>query len=511
MSTRMAHEEQPMREPSVLALPKVATGIEGLDTVLHGGLPAGRTTLIWGGPGCGKTVFGLEFLYRGALAGEPGILVAFEERVPMLRQNALTLGWDLTSLERLEKLLLIEGAADPSVVLAGDFDLRALLAIIGGQAQRLGARRLVLDAVDALTSLLQQPERERIELYALHHWLLEQQMTAVMTMKMSEYSAPLRRYAFLDYITDCVIQLDQRSAAQRNTRRLQVTKYRGSDFHRNEHPYVIAEGGIHFLPISSVGLVQEPLGEIVSSGNRRLDTLLGGGYKRGACLLVPGAAGTGKTILASTMAQTAAARGDKVLFLSFEESEAAILANMLSPGIDLRPAVQESLLRFHTAMPEAMGAEEHLFRVLRIMAAFQPQLVVVDALSSSLRMGSEQAAFEYAFRLLTSCKEQGITCLFTSQLNSVEEESAIGAASISSLVDTLVLLAFAERSSRLRRTLLVKKARGMAHSLQYHEFRITGQGIEILTAYDDLGAEPERPSMSSAPPEPQARQDRKPE
>jgi circadian clock protein KaiC len=487
---------------SAVALPKVETHIEGLDTVLHGGLPAGRTTLIWGGPGCGKTLLALECLYRGALAGEPGILVAFEEPVAMVRQNALTLGWDMAPLEAAGKFFLLDGAPDPAGIFSGDFNLQGLLAIIGGQARRLGARRLVLDAVDALTSLLPDSRRERAELSALHLWVRDQQLTTILTMKAAQNSAILARYAFLDYLVDCVIHLDQRSTQQVSTRRLQVLKYRGSGFLRNEYPYIIAEDGLHLLPISSVALVQRSLGETVSSGNGALDALLGGGYRRGTCLLIPGAPGTGKTTLASMVAQAAAARGERVLFLSFEESAEAIVANMLSPSIDLRPALQAGTLRFLSAMPEAMGAEEHLFHVLRTMEAFLPQLVVVDALSSSVRMGSEQAAFDYALRLLTACKERGITCLFTSQLVRGEQEAAVaglGGANLASLVDTLVLLRFVERHGTLHRTLLVWKSRGMAHSPDCHAFRITDDGIEVVGLYDCDRSEPPGNASATSP------------
>ena len=228
-----------------VALPKVATHVDGLDVVLHGGLPAGRTTLLSGGPGCGKSLLALEFLYRGALAGEPGILVLFEEGATAVRRNALTLGWDLVSLEHAGTLWLLEGSLDPAVVLAGDFDLQGLLAVLGGQAARLGARRVVLDGVDVLTRILADPQRERSELYGLHRWLLDRGLTAILTMKETPEHGPLPSYAFLDFMADCVIKLDQRFAAQINTRRLQVLKYRGSGFGRNEYPYVIMDDGVH--------------------------------------------------------------------------------------------------------------------------------------------------------------------------------------------------------------------------------------------------------------------------
>lgn len=463
--------------------PKLATRIDGLDEILQGGIPVGGTTLVWGGPGCGKSVLGLEFLYRAALAGNPGILVVFEERPEAVRQHALTLGWDVTPLERAGKLCLLEGAVDPAAILAGDFDLQGLLSIIGARAESLGAQRIVIDAVDALTRLYRDPWREQTEIYTLQRFLIDHGMTTILTMKVLQYQNPLPGYEFLDFMADCVIKLDQRSSNQINTRRLQVIKYRGSSFGRNEYPYIIADDGIHLLPMSSVVLTRQASEEVISSGSTRLDAMLGSGYKRGSSLLIPGAPGTGKTTVASTFAEAACARSEKTLFLAFEESEEAVVANMLSPGIDLRPGLQAGTLHFLTAMPEAMGAEEHLFIALREIAAFQPRLVIVDALSSVLRMGTEQAAFDYAIRLLLACKERGITCLFTNQLFRAEEETAFAGNGISSLIDTVILLRFAESSGMLHRTLLIRKVRGAAHSVQCHEFCITDRGLEVLGLY----------------------------
>ena len=478
---RRTQDDEPVASPAV-ALPKVPTGIDGLDRVLKGGLPVGRTTLVWGGPGCGKSILGLEFLYHGARRGEAGILVAFEEPAAAVRQNALTLGWDLAALEQAGKLFVLDGTPDPAAVLTGDFNLKGLLAILSGQVQALQARRVVLDASDMLTGIFSDPRQERAQFYMLHRWLLEQRLTTILTLKASQAQEPLPGYAFLDFMADCVLRLDQRNTRQLSTRRLQVIKYRGSSFESNEYPFIIAEDGIHLLPISSLALVPDPLGEVVSTGMPMLDTILGGGYWRGSCFLIPGVSGSGKTTLASTFVQAACARGEKVLFLAFEESPQAIIANMLSPGIDLRPAYADGSLRFLTAPPEAMGTEEHLFRALRTIHAFRPQMVVVDALSASLRMGDEQAAYEYAVRLLNICKAGGITCVVTSQLAREADEYALGTARLSSLVDALILLGFSERGRTLYRTLLVQKARGVAHSHQYHEFQITSRGLSITGA-----------------------------
>lgn len=469
-----------MTPPVAVALPKVATRIDGLDAVLHGGLPAGRTTLIWGGPGSGKSVLSLEFLYRGALAGEPGIFVGFEEPAAAVHQNALTLGWELSSLEAAGRLAVLDGTLDPDLILSGDFNLTALLAILDGEARRLGARRVVLDALDVLLRLYQDPARARAELYGLFRWLGARQLTALVTMKADESDRASPGYAFLDFLADCVLRLDRRSLAQVSTRRLQVLKYRGSSFESNEYPYIIADDGLHLLPISSVALVQQPLGDLFSSGHEALDVLLGGGYRRGSCLLITGASGTGKTILASTLAGAAAARGEPVLFISFEESEEVAISNMLGPGVDLRPARQAGRLRFLTQMPEAMGGEEHLFRALRALEADPPALVVVDALASARRMGSPQAAFEYVIRLLTMCKARGITCVFTNEGPHFAWDGGPGDPSLASMADALIALRFATDGGTVHRLLHVVKARRQAHSPAVHVFRLTDQGLALL-------------------------------
>lgn len=463
-----------------MRLPKVATHIAGLDGVLQGGLPAGRTTLISGGPGTGKTVLGLEFLYRGAVAGEPGIFVAFEERAEAVRQNARALGWDLAPLEQAGQLALIEARLDPKVILAGDFNLQGLLAIMGGQATAISAKRIVVDAVDVLLRLFDDPARERTELYALHDWLVDREMTAILTAKTASDRETRSRYAFLDYMAGCVIHLNQRVTGQISPRRLRVIKYRGSDFGRNEYPYVITEAGLSLIPMTGVHLRHQPLGPKMSTGHPQLDGLLDGGYRRTSCTLITGASGTGKTTLACTFVRAACARGEKVLYINFEESEAAMVSGMLSPGIDLRPALEAGTLQVLTAMPEAMGAEEHLLRAFNALAAFQPDHVIVDAISAGRRMGSERAAFEYVVRLVNACKEQGITCFLANQAAGFRQVQEISGIGISSVVDTAIVLRYHEAGDRMNRSLLIMKSRGSNHSNQSHPFHITDQGVDTL-------------------------------
>jgi len=468
------------KQKTIEKLAKAPSYISGFDEILYGGLPAGRATLIEGGPGTGKRIVGLEFLYRGALADEAGIFVAFEERASAVRRNARTLGWDIESLEKAGKLAIIEARMDPEAVVSGDFNMKALLAIIEGQSKAIGAKLIVFDALDVLLRLFDNPNRERSEMYSLHEWLLDHEITAILTVKAAEGNSIFGRYEFLEFMADCVIRLLQRPGEWVSTRELQVIKYRGSDFGRNAYPFVIQPGGISVIPISEFGLQHQALGPHVSSGSTRLDAVLGGGYRKGSSILIAGSSGTGKTTLVNTFVKAACDRGERVLYLGFEESEDAMVATMLSPGIDLRPVIKKGLLKVVTAMPEAYGTEKHLIRAFDVINEFKPDHVIVDAISSFERMGSDRAAFEFAMRLVNRCKDKGITLIMTNQsTGGTDDRVAISGLGISSTIDALLWLRFIEVADSLKRRLLVIKSRGSKHSNQYHDFRITDPGIEF--------------------------------
>jgi circadian clock protein KaiC len=461
-------------------IPKVPTQVAGLDEVLEGGLPRGRTTLVSGGPGSGKTVLGLEFLCRGALAGEPGVFVAFEERAEAVRTNAMSMGWDLAALEKAGKVAVVEARLDGEEVLAGDFNIQGMLAIVEGHAKRIGAKRVVMDALDVLMRVYGDAQRERNELYRLHDWLVDRKLTGILSVKAQSEGNMAHRYEYLDFMADCVIRLDHRVMGQVATRRLRVIKYRGSGFGTNEYPYVIGDHGIVLFPLTKAELTHQPLGKKVSSGLGGLDVMLDGGYRSAACILIAGTSGTGKTTLASAFAQAACRRGEKVLYLSFEESQEALLSGMISAGIDLRPALRERKLLVQTALPEAVGSDYHLVRALEAMDSFKPDHLIVDAISACVRMGSEQAAFDYLMRLVAAVKERGITCILTNQivglLGDGEELSGIG---FSSVVDAVIHLRFVDAGQEIGRQILIIKSRGSGHSNRRESFYITNEGIEF--------------------------------
>jgi len=459
------------------AIPKTPTGIQGLDQILKGGVPTGRTTLICGGPGSGKTILALEFLYHGASNGEPGVFLGFEEDADAIRRNAAAMDRDLELLERAGKLIVCVPRVAPTAVLSGEFDLKGLLAIVDGQARAIGAKRIVVDSLDVLLRVFDNARRERNELVALNDWLLERGFTSVLTLKDEQIAA---RYDFLEYLADCVVRLDRRVQGQVTTRRLRVAKCRGSGFASNEYPYVIEERGVLLLPITRMILAPPSAEALLPSGNTVIDELLGGGYRSGSSILISGRTGAGKTTLAMTFVRSATQRGERVLYISFEEAERNITYGASNVGIDLQPATQSGKFLVHAVLPESMGAEEHLSEALKLIDRHQPAHVFVDSISACTRMGSEQAAFDYVMRMICACKEHGRTIFLINQLTGASHETITGMG-VSSLIDTVIQLDLREdgTDSLLTRTFLVAKSRGVHHSLRRHRFCITDSGIRL--------------------------------
>ena len=453
---------------------KIATRIEGLDEILHGGLPAGRVTLINGGPGSGKSMLGLEFLYRGALSGEPGIFLSFEESAENIRQNVSSFGWDLSSLEKDGKLFLMEGQLDAGIILSGVFNLKGLLAIVEGKAGKMGAERIVIDALDVLMRVFKDSHQQEQQIFELHKWLNEQGKTAVLTTKNLKKTGESSPYDYLDYLADCVIRLDQRVKDQVNTKRLQVVKYRGSSYGANEYPFLIADNGIFFNPVSDVALQYEAPSQRISSGDSFLDEISGGGYLRNTCILISGETGTGKTSLAATFARSACENGEKALYINYEESRESMVAGMRHMGIDLQPAIRNGSLRFLSTMPESMGIEEHLYHAITAIRQFHPDHMVIDAISACERIAGQRAAFDFIMRLTHFCKKRGMTVILINQAKNVNAISGIG---ISSIIDTIITLRYKDVGNETKRILQIKKSRGSKHSNSHYNYLLTDQGI----------------------------------
>ncbi len=467
----------------IARLPKCLTGIQGLDEITGGGLPRGRPTLVCGAAGCGKTLFGAEFLVRGAAQfGEPGVFMSFEETDAELKANVASLGFDLAGLVRRKQILLEHVYIERSEIQeTGEYDLEGLFVRLNLAINAIGAKRVVLDTLEALFAGLPNEAILRAELRRLFRWLKDKGVTAVITAERGHDQ--LTRHGLEEYVSDCVVLLDHRVNDQIATRHLRVVKYRGAMHGTNEFPFLIGEDGLSVLPITSLGLDHQVSNERVSTGILRLDAMLGGrGFYRGSSILLTGTPGTGKTSVAAHFAQAAAQRGDRVLFFSFEESPHQIIRNMQSIGLRLQPLVKRGLLRFHAARPTLCGLEMHLATMFKEIATFEPAVVIVDPITSLLAAGTDSETKGMVTRLIDFLKGSHVTSFFTSltQGGHALQQSEIA---MSSLMDSWLLLQDLEGNGERNRVLYVLKARGIAHSNQVREFLISNRGIDLIDAY----------------------------
>jgi circadian clock protein KaiC len=467
---------------AAVLLPKTPTGISGLDEVTGGGLPRGRPTLLCGPAGCGKTLLATEFIVRGITEfGEPGVFVAFEESAEDLTANVASLGFDLAQFEAEGQLVIDHvKVASMDVEETGDWDLEGLFLRLGSAIDRVGAKRVVIDTIENLFGAFTNTAILRSELRRLFAWLKDRGVTAVITGERGD--GTLTRHGIEEYVSDCVIVLDHRVSEQTSTRRLRILKYRGSLHGTNEYPFLIGATGVSVLPITSHALHHRVSSERVSTGVDRLDAMLGdGGYYRGSTVLVSGTAGTGKSTLAAQFCSATCARGDRAIYFAFEESEAEVIRNMASVGIDLQRWVDADLLRFQCFRPSLLGLEAHLFAMQKAVGEIDPAVVVMDPVSDFLRVGTEEDVSAMLTRQVDFLKTKGVTALFTS-LNAAREEAPADQ-QLASLVDTWLLLRNVEGNGEHNRVLYVHKSRGMAHSNQIREFLLTDQGIELADVY----------------------------
>ncbi len=448
----------------------------------RGGLPKGRPTLVCGGPGSGKTLLAMTFLVNGAIAhGEPGVFMSFEERTEDLRLNFASLGFDIDDLAR-RKLLVIDHVRleRAEIEESGEYDLEGIFVRLGYAIDTIGAKRVVIDTVEALFAGLSNEATLRAELRRLFAWLKDRGVTAIIT---GERGANyLTRYGLEEYVSDCVIVLDNRVVDQRATRRLRIVKYRGSAHGADECPFLLDNSGISVLPISSAGLNHQASRERVSSGVASLDAMLEGkGYFVGSSILVSGSAGAGKSCLAAHFAAAGCARGEKVLYVALEESPPQIIRNMASIGIDLAQWAQAGGLNFHAARPSLCGLEAHLATVMREVDRFRPRLAIIDPISSLMSIGSGLEVHAMLLRLVDLLKSRQVTSLFT-DLIAANLRLSEAEASVSSLMDTWISLRRVETEDATKRVLSVVKSRGMGHSDRLREFAIKNTGVVLSEA-----------------------------
>src|ERR1700677_138742 len=418
-------------------LKKVPTGITGFDEITGGGVPQGRPTLVGGAAGCCKSLFATEFLIRGTLQfHEPGILMTFEETADDIKKNVASLGFNITDLIARKKILIDHVRVERSEIEEnGEYDLEGLFIRLDHAIKTIGAKRVVLDTIETLFSGLNNQAILRSELRRLFGWLKERGMTTVITGERGE--GALTRQGLEEYVSDCVILLDHRVIGQISTRRLRVVKYRGSTHGTNEYPFLIDEDGISVLPITPAGMDYAVSTERVPTGIPELDQMLGGrGYYRGSTILLSGSAGTGKSSVAAYLADAACKRGERCLYFSFEESQAQVIRNMKSIGVNLEPHVRKNLFRFHATRPTVYGLEMHLALMHKMIEKFKPAVVILDPVSSIQNAGTVEDSTNMLLRLVDFLRKRKITGFMISLTSAANKSMESTDEGLSSLVDT---------------------------------------------------------------------------
>ena len=481
-------------------LPKCPTGIKGFDQITEGGLPKHRTTLICGSAGSGKTLWGIDFVIKGAINyNEPGVFMSFEETEDELYNDVASLDLDLQGLVSQKKILLVHVVLQRRDIQESNFNLEGLLIRLEHAIDSIGAKRVVLDSIESLFAGLTDSGILRLEIKRLFRWLKAKQVTAIVTGEPGQ--GLYTRHGLEEYISDCIIFLDNRVNEQISIRRIRVIKYRGSNHGTNEYPFVIAKNGLSVIPITAAGLDQPGTGKRVSTGIPSLDKMFrGGGFTKGSTILISGTAGTGKTSLAAAFALERCRRGERCLFLSYEESSGQLIYNMRSIGLHLEPVVKKGLLQIVSTRPSFFGLEQHLLDLYKTLEGFKPQSVVIDPLTSLISEGSQREIQSMVTRMIDLLKSKGVTGFFTSLVPSTAQNFTSGEVGVSSLIDTWIVVREIEEEAGKRRIrgLYIVKSRGMGHSSDVRELILSDDGIELVPVDADATAGPKQKEKGSA-------------
>ena len=462
---------------------KCPTGIKGFDEITEGGLPKNRVTLVCGSTGSGKTLLGIDFLINGATDyAEPGVFMSFEETEDELYQDVASLSLDLHALVVQKKILVEHVVLERrDIQEKGEFNLEGMFVRLELAIDSIGAKRVVLDSVESLFAGVTDTGILRLEIKRLFRWLKDKQVTAVITGEL--VPGAYTRHGLEEYISDCIILLDNRVVEQISTRRIRVIKYRGSNHGTNEYPFVIDKDGLSVIPITSAGLDQPGTKERVSTGIASLDKMFkGGGYTRGSTVLASGTAGTGKTSLATAFAIACCKRGERCLFLSYEESSGQLMQNMSSIGFDFAPYIKKGLLKIESTRPSFFGLEMHLLHLYKTVAEFEPRCVVIDPLTSLIGQGNQLEIQSMLTRLIDALKSRGVTGFFTSLVSSTAQNDTSGEIGVSSLIDTWIVVRELEEDEGKRRIrgLYIVKSRGMGHSSDIHKLILRDDGMSLV-------------------------------
>jgi circadian clock protein KaiC len=466
--------------PRQTALIKQPTGIQGFDEITDGGLPRGRTTLVMGGAGSGKTVFALQSLVNSARqAKEAGILVAFEESTTQIVANAATFGWDLPALTR-KKLFFLDARLSPEVVKSGEFDLIGMLALLEAKATAMKAKRIVFDGIDVLLGLLDNPVAERREIYRIRDWLARTGLSGIITQKV--VGSEPDRYSFLEFMVDCVVVLKHQVLEGSAFRNLRILKYRGSGFMGDEFPIALTTEGMQLTNRGPTELKYAVTDDRISSGLPRLDHMLRGGYHRGSNVLISGAPGTAKSTLSGLYAAAACKRGERTMYVSFDEGAEQIVRNLRSVNVHLAPHLKSGLLTMYSTRTRGPNVEDQFAALRTRVREHRPRCLVIDPLSALSTKLSHLASADAAQQFLDFLKVEGVTVVNTSLMDGVSTDEAT-ATGISTIADTWIHLSYVVQDGERNRALTIVKSRGTGHSNQVRELTLSDEGVTLTDVF----------------------------
>jgi circadian clock protein KaiC len=468
---------------SIKLIEKLETGIEGFDYISHGGLPLNRTTLISGTAGSAKTVFATQFLAMGIQKfNQPGVFITFEESPDDIRQNMLSMGWDITRWERENKWVFVDASPKPSedAVFAGDYDLGALLARIEYAVTKIGAQRVSLDSLGAIFTRFHNQTTIRSELFRITSALKSLKITSILTAERTEEFGSIARYGVEEFVTDNVVILRNPLEQEKRRRTIEILKFRGTMHHKGQYSFtIIPDEGIVVIPLSAIELKQKSSNIRITGGNEELDEMCGGGFFRDSVILVSGATGTGKTLMTTEFLSGGAKRGERALLLAFEESREQLFRNAIGWGVDYEKLEEEGLLKVVSEYPETAGLEDHLLNIKKLVEEYKPNRVAVDSLSALERVSTNRGFREFVIGLTSFIKHQEIAGLFTATTPTLMGGESVTEEHISTLTDSIILLRYVEMYGEMRRGITILKMRGSRHDKDIREFIIDKDGMHI--------------------------------
>lgn len=473
-----------------LLISKLKTGIPGFDFLAGGGLPKGRTTLIAGTAGSAKTVIAVQFLAEGVMkANEGGVFVTFEESPADIRRNMSGFKWDIEKWETEGKFAFVDASPElgDHAVVVGEYDLGALLARIENAVGKVGAKRVAMDSLGAIFIQFADSATVRHELFRISSALKQMGVTAVMTAERNEEYGDISRYGVEEFVADNVIILRNVLEQEKRRRTMEILKFRGTSHQKGEFPFSVMPGeGIIVIPLSALELKQKTSEIRITSGNRELDNMCGGGFFRDSIILISGATGTGKTLMVTEFIAGGANNGEKCLLFAFEESREQLFRNATGWGIDFEKMEKEGKLKVICQYPETAGLEDHLIKMKQVITDFKPNRLAVDSLSALERVSTIKSFREFVIGLTSFIKHEEIAGLFTSTTPTLMGGTSITETHISTIADSIILLRYVEMYGEMRRGLTVLKMRGSRHDKDIREFTIDGKGMHIGKPFRDV-------------------------